>query len=181
MVCCAGRWTPVLAALSGAAVPLVPWDTRGSIAPGLAVRVGPVTPPGPVRVVHTPEISLRPHSGGLLHLEAEDAAAAVDLHTPESELRRWAGELLSRARRTIRGLDHAQVVATKVCVRPLPPDGQSIVGRLPGPSGLYVAVTHSAVTLAAHLSRLIAEDLTTGTAPAPLADYTPARFPGGIQ
>jgi len=35
-------------------------------------------------------------------------------------------------------------------------------GRLPGAEWLYVAVTHSAVTLAAHLSRLIAAELTTG-------------------
>ena len=174
VVCCAGRWTPALAA-----VPLVPWETEGSTAPGLVVRVGPA--PGPVRLLHTPDLSLRPHPGGLLHLEAEDAAAAVDLHTPEPELRRWADELLRRARRTVRGLDDARVAELKVCVRPLPADGQSIVGRLPGSPGAYVAVTHSGVTLAAHLSRLIAEDLTTGTAPAPLADYTPARFPGGIQ
>jgi len=174
VVCCAGRWTPALAA-----VPLVPWETEGSTAPGLVVRVGPA--PGPVRLLHTPDLSLRPHPGGLLHLEAEDAAAAVDLHTPEPELRRWADELLRRARRTVRGLDDARIAELKVCVRPLPADGQSIVGRLPGSPGAYVAVTHSGVTLAAHLSRLIAEDLTTGTAPAPLADYTPARFPGGIQ
>jgi hypothetical protein len=32
------------------------------------------------------------------------------------------------------------------------------------------------VTLAAHLSRLIAAELTTETPPAPLAPYTPARF-----
>ena len=188
VVCCAGRWTPALAAWADAAlagatgpVPLIPWDTPGSIAPGLVVRVGPVAPPGPVRVVHTPEISLRPHSGGLLHLEAEDAAEAVDLHTPEPELRRWADELLRRARRTVRGLDDARVVEFKVCVRPLPADGQSIVGRLPGRNGLYVAVTHSAVTLAAHLSRLIAEELTTGTPPAPLAPYHPARFAPEIR
>jgi glycine/D-amino acid oxidase-like deaminating enzyme len=58
----------------------------------------------------------------------------------------------------------------------MPIDGQSIVGRLPGTPGIYVAVTHSGVTLAAHLSRLIAEDLTTGTPPSSLAPYTPARF-----
>jgi glycine/D-amino acid oxidase-like deaminating enzyme len=171
VICCAGRWTSSLAA-----VPLVPWQTEGSVAPGLAVRVGPVVPPGPVRLLHTPDLALRPHPGGLLHLEAEDAAAAVDLHTPEPELRRWAAELLRRARRTVRGLDDARVVAHQVCVRPLPPDGQSIVGRFPGIPGLYVAVTHSGVTLAAHLSRLITADLTTGTTPAPLAPYTPARF-----
>jgi glycine/D-amino acid oxidase-like deaminating enzyme len=171
VICCAGRWTPALAA-----VPLVPWETSGSTAPGLVVRVGPVAPPGPVRLVHTPELALRPHPGGLLQLEAEDAAAAVDLHTPEPELRRWAAELLRRARSTVRGLDNARVVALKVCVRPLPADGQSIVGRLPGTPGLYVAVTHSGVTLAAHLSRLIAADLTTGTPPADLTPYRPARF-----
>jgi glycine/D-amino acid oxidase-like deaminating enzyme len=168
VVCCAGRWTPALAA-----VPLVPWDTPGSTAPALVARVGPVAPPGPVRLVHTPEISLRPHCGGLLHLEAPDAA--VDLHTPEPELRRWTAELLRRARRTVRGLDNAQVVEFQVCVRPLPADGQSIVGRVPGAPGLYVAVTHSGVTLAAHLSRLIAADLTTPT-PGPLTPYRPARF-----
>ena len=171
VVCCAGRWTPELAA-----VPLIPWDTPGSAAPGLVVRVGPVSPPGPVRLIHTPEIALRPHPGGLLHLEAPDAAEAVDLHTPEPELARWARELLRRAQRTVRGLDDARVVETQVCVRPLPPDGQSIVGRLPGSNARYVAVTHSGVTLAAHLSRLIAEDLTTGTPPPGLAPYHPDRF-----
>jgi glycine/D-amino acid oxidase-like deaminating enzyme len=180
VVCCAGRWTPALAALAGPAVPvpLIPWDTPGATAPGLVVRVGPVTPPGPVRLLHTPELSLRPHSNGQVHLEAPDAR--VDLHTPEPELRRWAAELLGRARRTVRGLEDARVVACQVCVRPMPADGQSIIGRLPGAPGLYVAVTHSGVTLAAHLARLIAADLTpetTGTPAAALAPYHPARFP----
>jgi glycine/D-amino acid oxidase-like deaminating enzyme len=169
VICCAGRWTPDLAP-----VPLIPWRVPGSTAPGLTVRVGPVTPPGPVRLVHTPELALRPHPGGLLHLEAPDAA--VDLHTPEAELARWAKELLRRAQRTVHGLENARVVDYKVCPRPMPADGQSIVGRLPGTPGVYVAVTHSGVTLAAHLSRLITEDLTTGTPPADLTPYRPARF-----
>jgi D-hydroxyproline dehydrogenase subunit beta len=173
VVCCAGRWTPGLAALAGAAgtVPLVAWDTPGSSAPALVVRVGPVTQEGPARVIHTPQIALRPHSGGLLHLEAPDTP--VDLHTPETELHRLAGELLDRARRTVRGLDEARVVAAQVCVRPLPADEQSIVGRLPGAEWLYVAVTHSAVTLAAHLSRLIAADLASGAPDATLPSGAP--------
>jgi glycine/D-amino acid oxidase-like deaminating enzyme len=169
VICCAGRWTPDLAP-----VPLIPWRTPGSTAPGLTVRVGPVTPPGPFRLVHTPDLALRPHPGGLLHLEAP--GIAVDLHTPQAELARWAKELLHRAQRTVRGLDDARVVDCKVCPRPLPADGQSVVGRLPGVPGVYVAVTHSGVTLAAHLARLITEDLATGTPPALLAPYTPARF-----
>jgi hypothetical protein len=48
---------------------------------------------------------------------------------------------------------------------------------------VYVAVTHSGVTLAAHLAGLIAAELVSGTAAAELAPYRPARFaavpPGG--
>ncbi|MGH3150033.1 MAG: NAD(P)/FAD-dependent oxidoreductase, partial [Streptosporangiaceae bacterium] len=172
--CCAGRWTPQLADLAGAdpdSVPLIAWDTPGATAPGFVVRVGPVTAPALTRLVHTPDLALRPHSGGLLHLEAPDAA--VDLHTPRAELHDWAAELLRRAQRTVRGLDQAAVAAYQVCVRPMPADEQSIVGRLPGADHLYVAVTHSGVTLAAHLSRLIAAELTTGQPSAGLAPYRP--------
>jgi len=176
VVCCAGRWVPDLAARAGAAcpVPLVPWAAPGAAAPGLVVQAGPVTPPGPARMVHAPRVYLRPHAGGLVHLEAPDAA--VDLHTPETELRRWAGELLRRARRVVGGLDGAGVAGYRVCVRPMPADGRSIVGWLPGAGGLYVAVTHSGVTLAAHLAELITAELVGGTAPAELMPYRPGRF-----
>ena len=43
---------------------------------------------------------------------------------------------------------------------------------------LYVAVTHSGVTLAAHLSRLIAAELAAGAASAEFAPYRPDRFAG---
>jgi D-hydroxyproline dehydrogenase subunit beta len=176
VVCCAGRWVPDLAALAGAAcpVPLVPWAAPGATAPGLVVQAGPVTPPGPARIVHAPRVYLRPHAGGLVHLEAPDAA--VDLHTPGADLRRWAGELLRRARRVAGGLDGARVAGYRVCVRPMPADGRSIVGWLPGAGGVYVAVTHSGVTLAAHLAELITAELASGTAPAELAPYRPGRF-----
>jgi D-hydroxyproline dehydrogenase subunit beta len=176
VVCCAGRWVPELAALAGPAapVPLVPWATPGAAAPGLVVQAGPVTPPGLLRIVHAPGVYVRPHSGGLVHLEAPDAA--VDLHTPEAELRRWADELLRRARRAVRGLQDAAVAGYRVCVRPMPADGRSIVGWLPGADGVYVVATHSGVTLGAHLARLVTTELVTGAVPAALAPYRPDRF-----
>ncbi len=176
VMCCAGRWTPELARLAGAAapVPLLPWQTPGAEAPGLVVRAGPVAADGPARMVHAPGISLRPHTGGRVHLEALDAT--VDLHTPGAELRRWAAELLGRARQVTRGLDQAAVTGYQVCVRPMPADGQSIAGWLPGPRGVYLAVTHSGVTLGAHLAGLIATELVTGTAPDELRPYRPSRF-----
>jgi glycine/D-amino acid oxidase-like deaminating enzyme len=65
-----------------------------------------------------------------------------------------------------------------VCVRPMPADGQSIVGWLPGVEGLYVAVTHSGVTLGAHLAELMTSELTTGEHAPELAPYRPGRFSG---
>jgi glycine/D-amino acid oxidase-like deaminating enzyme len=177
VVCCAGTQVPRLAALAGAAapVPLVPWREPGAAAPGLVVRAGPVASPGLTRMVHAPQVYLRPHAGGLVQLEAPDAA--VDLHTPDAELRRWAAELLDRARRVTRALDEATVTGYRVCVRPMPADGQSIVGWLPGVEGVYVAVTHSGVTLGAHLAGLITAELLGGVAPAGLAPFRPGRFP----
>ena len=174
VVCCAGRWTPQLAALARVAcpVPLVPWSSPGAEAPGLVVQAGPV--PGLTRMVHAPDVHLRPHSGGLVHLEAPDVA--VDLHTPDAKLRDWAAELLRRARHVIRVPDDAEVTGYRVCVRPMPADGQSIVGWLPGAGGLYVAVTHSGVTLGAHLAGLVASEVTTGVPAAELEPYRPARF-----
>jgi glycine/D-amino acid oxidase-like deaminating enzyme len=179
VVCCAGTQVPRLAALAGAAapVPLVPWQEPGAEAPGLVVQAGPVAAPGLTRMVHAPQVYLRPHAAGLVHLEAPDAA--VDLHTSDGELRRWAGELLDRARRVTGGLDGAAVTGYRVCVRPMPADGLSIVGWLPGVPGVYVAVTHSGVTLGAHLATLITAELLGGAAPAELAPFRPGRFRAG--
>lgn len=177
VVCCGGRWVPDLAGLSGAAcpVPLVPWATPGATAPALVVLAGPVKPPGPARVIHGPEICLRPDGDGLVHLEAADAA--VDMHTTEADRRRWATVLLSRAQRVVRGLDDADVVDYRVCVRPMPVDGLPIVGWLPGADGMYVAVTHSGVTLGLRLAELICTELVSGVPAAELAPYRPDRFP----
>jgi glycine/D-amino acid oxidase-like deaminating enzyme len=176
VVCCAGRWVPELTALAGSAtpVPLVPWAPPGAEAPGLVVQAGPVEPGGPARMVHAPGVYFRPHTAGRVHLEAPDVHA--DLHTGEPALGDWAAELLRRARQVTGGLDRAEVTGYRVCVRPMPADGQSIVGWLPGTGGLYVAVTHSGVTLGAHLAELMASELLAGVTAPELAPYRPGRF-----
>ena len=176
VVCCAGRWVPELAGMSGAAcpVPLVPWATPGAVAPALVVLAGPVKPPGPTRVIHGPEICLRPDRDGLVHLEAADAA--VDMCTPQAELRRWATVLLSRAQRVVSGLEDAAVLDYRVCVRPMPVDGHPIIGWLPGVGGLYVAVTHSGMTLGLRLAELICAELVSDAPTTELAPYRPDRF-----
>ncbi|WP_019548904.1 NAD(P)/FAD-dependent oxidoreductase [Streptomyces sulphureus] len=181
VVCCAGRWTPEVSRLAGApgaGVPIVDPQPPGSSAPALVVRAGPVRD-APLRVLHTPRVHLRAHGADStqVHLEAGDVA--VDLHTPERELDEWATTLLERARSLLPSLRNAEVVARKVCVRPMPPDGLPIVGPAAEAGGPYVAVTHSGVTLAPGLAELVAEELLTGRRHPDLAPFRPERFAPG--
>jgi glycine/D-amino acid oxidase-like deaminating enzyme len=58
----------------------------------------------------------------------------------------------------------------------MPADRLPIVGPVPGLDGLYLAVTHSGVTLAPVLGRLIADEIATGDQAWLLAPFRPARF-----
>ena len=60
--------------------------------------------------------------------------------------------------------------------RPTPTDGFPIVGRPKGTSGLYVAVTHSGVTLAPAVGLFAAEEILQGHRNPLLAPYAADRF-----
>jgi glycine/D-amino acid oxidase-like deaminating enzyme len=58
----------------------------------------------------------------------------------------------------------------------MPADGLPIVGPLPGLGRLYVAVMHSAVTLAPVVGRLVAQELVGGVRAPELEGVRPDRF-----
>jgi glycine/D-amino acid oxidase-like deaminating enzyme len=60
--------------------------------------------------------------------------------------------------------------------RPMPLDGFPVVGPVPQAPGVYVAVTHSGVTLAAILGRYVSREIMTGMPASALAPYRPTRF-----
>jgi glycine/D-amino acid oxidase-like deaminating enzyme len=155
-VCCAGWRTANLLQPLGVDVPLVPPDAPASTAPCLIVTT---TGPAPVRrLVHTPAINLRPAWGGGLRLEAGEVNNLVDLHTPAEELDRHGRQLLQRAAEVVDGFTPTDPRST-LCVRPLPLDGHPLVGWLPELPNIYLAVTHSGITLAPELARLISADI----------------------
>jgi glycine/D-amino acid oxidase-like deaminating enzyme len=109
---------------------------------------------------------MRPR-GDRLVLAAGDADERLD--EPPSAL---AAELLDRARAFVPGLAGASVERAEVCHRALPGDGYSVAGRV---GDAYVVVTHSGVTLAAHLAELVCSELVTGRDRPELAPYRPDR------
>lgn len=61
-------------------------------------------------------------------------------------------------------------------VRPVPGDGRTIAGALPGIEGLFVAATHSGITLAPLLGELLAAEMIEGSRAPLLANFRPERF-----
>jgi glycine/D-amino acid oxidase-like deaminating enzyme len=186
VVDCAGRWADEVAALAGARLPLAPTA-------GLLVLTPPVAV-GLRRVVHAPRCNVRPDGAGRLMLHADDVDASLrsepapapgpgqawpDAGAPEpGPDHPLARELLARARELLPGVGDARPEAVRVGVRPIPADGLSAVGALPGLDGLYVVVTHSGVTLAPLLGRLVAQELARGEPAALLEPFRPARLVG---
>jgi glycine/D-amino acid oxidase-like deaminating enzyme len=165
---CVGPATQELLALLGVTVPV------GRV-PGLLAVTS--RPPQPLaRVVHAPGIHLRPDATGGLLLGAGDVdTLAANGGSTEA---RWqlAALLLDRAIRVFPSARDVRVVASRMGVRPMPADGHTIAGRIPGFENAWVLATHSGVTLGPLLGQLISAEIVGGTPSDALAPFRPERF-----
>jgi glycine/D-amino acid oxidase-like deaminating enzyme len=86
--------------------------------------------------------------------------------------------LARRALRFVPGLASVPVVATWSGVRPVTPDGQPLVGPVPGLAGVWVAAGHgpTGVLAAPATARMLAEHLVGGRPDPAAAPFDPARF-----
>lgn len=157
--------TVVLAAGTGVAT--LCGDLPVAASPAVLMRFD--APPGVVRtVVSGPGLEVRQTAGGLLLV-----AAAY----PEGmDLRRSAHGTLRRLTETFRFPREVRLVDVRVGMRPMPADGLPIIGPLPGRAGAYVAVMHSAVTLAPVAGRLVAAEVLGGGTSPELEHLRPGRF-----
>jgi glycine/D-amino acid oxidase-like deaminating enzyme len=73
-----------------------------------------------------------------------------------------ADRALAALRATFAGADGVEIASTRLGQRPMPADGDPIVGPVAAVPGLVVATMHAAVTLAPAMGRLIATELTSG-------------------
>lgn len=126
---------------------------------------------------------LRPAANGGLQLGADDTDGLVAEDSSPERMREAAAELLRRAKALIPGfvgeacLDGCELA---IGVRAYPQDGKTLAGALPGAEGLYLIATHSGITLAPALGRLMAETIVDGRAPELLQPFSLERFPGFV-
>jgi glycine/D-amino acid oxidase-like deaminating enzyme len=138
-----------------------------------------ITAPVPLRIrglIHFPDVTVRPDGGGRLLLHSVEIDERIDTATMTLDDDAIA-ELTGRARKWLElAACDLEVAEVRASIRPHPLDGLPVTGAVPGAPGAYVVCTHSGVTLAAVLARLVAAEIRTGEPDPLLAPYRPERF-----
>ena len=124
-------------------------------------------------------IAMRPDGPGrvLIALDAESVSEIAGLPPgPLSISHPLVGRMLALAADAAPVLAAAQPVEAVIAPRPIPADGYPSVGGVPEIPGYFEAITHSGVTLAPLIGRVLAAEI-LGQPPDPLfAPYRPDRF-----
>lgn len=173
VVLAAGTDTTYLADKAGVKIPQAQ-------SPGVVLRTTPL----PrllhrVPIVYAPplgdgrrEIHLRQCADGRFMIGEGDQESLA-----EDDGQQHADELLARAACYLPGLADAEAIPVPVGWRPMPLDGYPTMGFTTESPNLYVALTHSGVTLAPVLSQLAALEICDNVrADAVLSPYRPERF-----
>ena len=164
----AGAEAVQVAAAVGLEVPTV-------ASPGMLVQTRPL-PPITDRVVYLPggpgpAVHLRQRAdGSVLVGEGSQETPAADPGRHHAQL------LLAQAARFLPALASVPVDRWWLAWRAMPADRLPIVGPLPWLEALYLVVSHSGVTLAPVLGRLVAAEVAEQTADGLLAPFRPSRF-----
>jgi glycine/D-amino acid oxidase-like deaminating enzyme len=171
LLLCAGTGTAALLDPLGVRIPV-------QHVPGLLAVTSPLAGP-PGRVIYAPGVHLRADVDGGLRIGADDVDELTTEDMPPNPIPAFAHRLLERARAVYPAAEGAEIVRAHIGVRPIPGDGHTVAGPVPGVANLWVLVTHSGITLGPLLGRLIAEEITGGAAGPRLAPFRPDRFASG--
>ena len=160
VVAAAGAATPDIVAPLGARISV---DRR----PGLLVRTRPA-PPLATGYIGGDRVNFWQDSEGAI-LAGVEQRGAEGPDSPE-QLPQWILCELERLYAAPARLSTAEILIRD---RPVPADGLPIVGPLPSMPNVYVAVTHSGMTLAPLIGKLAAAEIMTGRAEPDLSGYRP--------
>ena len=169
----------VLAA--GAAVPSMVADLGITIPDATPISLLVTSRPvnHPLRaVLNTPRISVRPTPDGALVVDSDWANTHItraedgSYQVPAAIIESLRGE----ASRVLEGQPELAAAWHRIGPKPVPGDGEPVLGRVDGVDGLYVAFTHSGATLGLIVGQLLAYEIITGVAHPMLIDFNLRRF-----
>ncbi|TLM81287.1 FAD-binding oxidoreductase [Pseudarthrobacter sp. NamE2] len=132
-------------------------------------------------VLNTPRVAVRPTPDGRLVLDADWAEQSVIVEDdgsftiPEGSVR----GLLDEASKVLAGNPRLTAQKVGAGLKPIPGDGEPVVGPVPAIAGLHTVFTHSGATLGLILGELLAEEIITGNPSPVLKAFRLERFNTG--
>jgi glycine/D-amino acid oxidase-like deaminating enzyme len=166
---------------AGAAVPRivaeVGYDLPDATPISLLVRTKPVSV-ALRAVLNTPRVAVRPAPAGSLVLDSAWSEGEVGRRADggydvkESTLRRLLGEVSA----VLEGNPALELDSYGVGPKPIPKDGEPVLGALDGIEGYYVAFSHSGATLGLIAGELLAREIVTGSQSPLLQAFRSNRF-----
>ncbi len=168
---------------TGPAVPKMAAESGQTIADGTPIALLVQTRPfaHPLRaVLNTPRVAVRPAPGRTFSLDADwaaDEGVTVRADGSYDIDDSVVSELLVEAARVMEGNPKLEVASIGVGGKPIPGDGEPVIGAIKGISGYYAAFSHSGATLGLIVGELLAFEVATGTEHPMLATFRPERFP----
>ena len=84
--------------------------------------------------------------------------------------------IMNHAKIFTNGLEDIDIDRVSIGWRPLPKDGVPVIGRINSIQGVYVAMMHSGVSLAAVVSKLVTEEILEDKNNSLLDHFRPSRF-----
>jgi glycine/D-amino acid oxidase-like deaminating enzyme len=126
-------------------------------------------------VINTPFFHARQESDGRI-IAGGDLAEDREILQPET----YGNGLLERVSRHLKLTHCPKLREVRAGVRVVPMDEMPVLGFAPGRDNLYIAVTHSGVTLAPIIGRIVTDEI-LGTATSLLVpEFRPQRFAPGV-
>ncbi|WP_114946048.1 NAD(P)/FAD-dependent oxidoreductase [Microvirga calopogonii] len=166
---------------AGAAVPRMVSDVGVRIPDAtpisLLVRSKPLKA-GLRAVLNTPRVAVRPTPDGAIVFDAAWSEDEVIRHADgtyevqESTVQKLAEE----ASAVLAGNPKIEVDSYGVGPKPVPQDGEPVLGALDAVPGYFVAFTHSGATMGLITGELLAREIVAGEVSPLLAKFRPARF-----
>ena len=179
--------TPVTALRRNAEGRVVGVETSAGVLSGDAVVLAAGVGTAEVAASLGVEVPVGPSPATLFRFRAPAGLVSRVVNSEHFDLRQVAPDRLIAAadsaeptlaaiRSTFRGADDVELLSARVGARPMPADGEPIIGPVAEAPGLYLAVMHAAVTLGPAVGRLVAQELIGGTTEPLLAGCRFDRF-----
>ena len=170
VVMATGPNVPAAAAQVGLSIP-------DGTTPALLVRTKPVSH-SLKAVLNTPDVAIRPTPTGSFVLDSAWSEAELSPTTDGSYIPRsdTVRRLLEAGSTVLAGNPTLTVDSVGIGLKPIPGDGEPVLGALPGIHGYHVAFTHSGATLALIVGELLAGEVVNDARSPLLQAFRPERF-----